>query len=86
MIKLLQISKQLRLVLFNQLKRPINSERLRFKLRRLLAQRPSPRREPSSTKCNSNLMLRKLQQNKLAKTQTRRVFLIKLDFKVSARE
>jgi hypothetical protein len=73
-------------VLFNQLKKHTNLEKLRFNKRKLLALRPSPKRELLSTPCNSNSMLRKHQPNKLAKTQTRRELLIKQDFKVSARE
>jgi hypothetical protein len=86
MKKQLLISKPPRLVLSNQLKKLTNSERLRSLKKKLLAQRLSLRRELSSIQCNSNLMSRKHQLNKHAKTQTRRVFLTKQDFKMSARE
>jgi len=84
--KLLLISKLPRSVLFNQLKKLTNLEKLKFNKRELLAQRPLQRREPLLTLCNSNLMLRRPQLSKLALTQTRKVFLIKLDFKLNAKE
>jgi hypothetical protein len=68
------------------LKKLTSSERPRFDKKKLLAQRPSPRRELSSTPCNSNSTLRKHHLSKLAPTPTRRALLIKLDSKVSARE